>query len=71
MKKNFKNIVAFVTFPILFEMHQGFKGHFLNELRVSFNNWKRTEGFNEERTPEGCTPSSHLISAIFHVSDIE
>ena len=29
----------FVVFPasmFLFEIHQGFKGHFLNELRVSF-----------------------------------
>ena len=33
--------MAFVTFQIsimiLFEIHQRFKGHFLNELHVSFN----------------------------------
>ena len=34
-------VAGFVIFPtsimVLFEMHQRFKGHFLNELRVSFN----------------------------------
>ena len=29
----------------LFEIHQGFKGHFLNELRVSFNYVKLTTPF--------------------------
>ena len=35
-------IPALVIFPtsimVLFEIHQRFKGNFLNELRVSFNN---------------------------------
>ena len=40
MKKTFKKIAAFVTFPtsimVLFEIHQMFKGHFFNELS---NTW--------------------------------
>ena len=39
--RNLLKAAAFVIFPtsimILFEIHQRFKGHFLNELRVSFN----------------------------------
>ena len=38
--KNLK-VAVFVIFPtsimVLFEIHQRFKGHFLNELRISFN----------------------------------
>ena len=37
-----EEVVAFIIFPtsimVLFETHQRFKGHFLNELRVSFKN---------------------------------
>ena len=40
-EENFLKVTAFITFPIpmmvLFETHQRFKGHLLNELRVSFN----------------------------------
>ena len=36
---------------VLFEIHQKFKGHFLNELRVSFNktNWPKMKPFREEK----------------------
>ena len=40
-EENFLKAAAFVIFPtsitVLFEIYQKFKGHFLNELRVSFN----------------------------------
>ena len=41
MKKTLKSSSFCVIFPtsirVLFEIHQKFKGHFLNKLRVSFN----------------------------------
>ena len=46
-EENILNVATSVVFPtpimVLFEIHQRFKGHFLNELRVSFENlgvWK-------------------------------
>ena len=40
-EENFLEVAAFVIFPtsimVLFEIHQRFKGHFLNELRVSIS----------------------------------
>ena len=40
MWRKLLKVAAFVIFPtsitVLFEIHQRFKGHFLNELRVSF-----------------------------------
>ena len=38
-EENFLKVVAFLIFPtlmFLFKIHQRVKGHFLNELRVSF-----------------------------------
>ena len=44
-EENFLNVAAFVIFPtsimILFEIYQRFKGHFLNELRISFKSYPR------------------------------
>ena len=38
MKKTFKNSsFCNISNTALFEIHQRFKGHFLNELRISFN----------------------------------
>ena len=40
-EENFLKVAAFVIFPtsvmVLFEIHQRFEGHFLKELRVSFD----------------------------------
>ena len=48
-EENFLKVAAFVIFPtsimVLFEIHQRFKGHFFNELRVSLNETKKNKLF--------------------------
>ena len=61
MKKGFKsssffnifNLISYLisNIIVLFEVHKRFKGHFLNELRISFNE-KKMQGATHERNLE-------------------
>ena len=74
MWRKFLKVVAFVIFPtsimVLFEIHQGFKGHFLNELHIFFNLYDKGTARCVHLFPqeEECTSSSQGDSKMYTTS---